>query len=102
MKIKNFKMKVTPEQSKIVQNILFKNGYFWYSDKVSIIRNLDYKYILCNRYDNDVKKIYCLISNDIESFENEKDYKELTFDDFMNQYSLKRIRKNKLQKIYEN
>lgn len=29
MKIEPFKIKVTPEQSKIVQEVLFKNGYAW-------------------------------------------------------------------------
>jgi hypothetical protein len=31
MEISNFKMTVTPEQSKIVQEFLFKNGYGWIS-----------------------------------------------------------------------
>jgi len=32
MKIKNFKMRVTPEQSEQVQRILFDNGYRWISN----------------------------------------------------------------------
>ena len=36
MKIKKFKINVDPEQSKIVQEILFSNGYTWQSGDVTI------------------------------------------------------------------
>ena len=38
MNIENFKMRITPKQSKIVQEVLFENGYkwFWGSDQVKL------------------------------------------------------------------
>src|SRR6056297_4001624 len=48
MKIKNFKMKVTPEQSVKVQKVIFENGGSWRDGRKEIIRYLSqyifYKY----------------------------------------------------------
>lgn len=97
MKINDFKMKVTYSQSKIVQEILFANGYFWnYSS--STIKNLYYSYLFLETHDG-VTKIRC--SDDYNVFKYETSYKELTFNEFLNRYSLKEIRRKKLEKLVQ-
>ena len=90
MKIKSFKMKVTPEQSKIVQEILFSNGYTWQSGDTSI------KLLEDNRISfNHVLTIcgYNYYSMKID---------EIDFDEFFKLYGLKTKRRKKLEELSNN
>jgi len=44
MKIKEFKMRVNPEQSRKVQEVLFKNGYSWNAGQTEVI-NTESKFL---------------------------------------------------------
>ena len=98
MKIDPFIIHVTPEQSKTIQNIIFKNGYRWAGGE-----NKDPLYL-----DNQTGGFYNFIilendspSNPIELVlrcSSEED-ETLTFDEFLNLYSLKYIRNKKLKKL---
>lgn len=76
MEIFNFKMVVTPEQSRIVREFLFKNGYYW-----------TYGNHACANIN---KKILCFngtIMTWANSFgEISGDYEELTFKQFKEKY----------------
>jgi len=81
MKIKDFKMKVTPEQNRRVQEILFENGYAWASGD----RYIKYTDVECNAlfFDNDVLTF--------EKSPSEKYFKsepspELTYEEFIELY----------------
>ena len=68
MEIQNFKMRVTPEQSRIVQQTLFNNGYKWKDSSTKVA--LEQKTVLC--LEN------CIKWTDEERFEG-KYLPELTF-----------------------
>ena len=76
MEIKDFKMVVTPEQSVIVQEFLFKNGYSWGN---GIIYIWHYKYLVFRA--NTKKLIYATA----EEFEDSTE-PELTFEQFQKLY----------------
>ena len=76
MEISDFKMVVTPEQSKIVQEFLFKNGYDWaYGNRACANIN---KKILCF---NGTIMMWANSFGEISG-----DYKELTFEQFKEIY----------------
>lgn len=80
MKIQEFKMKVTPEQSEQVQKILFDNGCSWASGDTSII-NTESPFIFFWGYEwQNLSK-----SDNIDTF-NSSESKELSFKKFMNLY----------------
>ena len=74
MEISNFKMVVTPEQSRIVQEFLFKNGYGWIFDGHKV-RYID-KPVLC--FDE-----VLMWSKSIDTF---GEYDEITFEQFKEKY----------------
>ena len=74
MEISNFKIVVTPEQSRIVQEFLFKNGYGWVS--VDCTTKNTYKPVLC--FDGEL-----MWSESIDTF---GEYNEITFDQFKEKY----------------
>ena len=74
MEISNFKMAVTPEQSRIVQEFLFKNGYGWAFDCYKV-KNTD-KPVLC--FDE-----LLMWSKSIDTF---GEYDEITFEQFKEKY----------------
>lgn len=77
MNIEDFKIQVTEEQSKIVQEVLFKNGCKWhYSGK--ILSHLDSKYLYCSNsgiaHGNNLIVFY------------ESEEPEITFEQFKEKY----------------
>ena len=77
--MENFKIHVTPEQSEVIQKLLFLLDFKWgYEQRV---RYLDktYLFIDCN-----YKKIR-MSNNDDMDFFNAHDNRELTFDEFINE-----------------
>ena len=83
--METFKMRVTPEQSKIVQEILFKHGVRW---PVRIgVSNLDSPHLYC--------KNFRLLSGSLESFFIEDSNPELTFQQFMAKYKSQHISRTK-------
>ena len=79
MKIEPFKMKVTPEQSKKVQKILFAHGCYWYGHlKVVQCETEPYLYL------NSDKEIS--FGTTEEYFKRQKDIKELTYEEFIELY----------------
>ena len=75
MEIANFKMRVTPEQSRIVQQTLFNNGYKWRDGSTKVVLEQKTVLVLEN----------CIKWTDEESFEG-KDLPELTFQEFFDRY----------------
>ena len=75
MEIQNFKMRVTPEQSRIVQQTLFNNGYKWKDSSTKVV--LEQKTVLCLEY--------CIKWTDEERFEGNY-LPELTFQEFFDRY----------------
>ena len=78
MEIKDFKMVVTPGQSEIVQEFLFKNGYYWRS-KVTNIQYTNLEYLFFSN------KRGISVGRQQEDF-NEKPFTELTFEQFQELY----------------
>ena len=97
MKIEPFVIKVTPEQSKIIQEIIFKNGYSW-ADRQKIVQYIEdddfyYEYLLFQEYNRDPDDLVLRCTK--------SDIPTITFDEFINKYNLKEIRNKKL-KILQN
>lgn len=78
MNIENFKIVVTPEQSKVVQEVLFKNGYKWRNGS-NKIGNLTGHYLIFDKVD------YGLSWNTISEFQ-VYPVPELTFEEFKQKY----------------
>jgi len=101
MEIKDFKMKVTPEESRKVQEKLFDNGYYF---KVpipyhNVVEEFSYDHCLYlhkgNIYHSDI--IYFN-----EPFDMDKcDQPELTFKEFFELYDVIKQRKKKLKILHE-
>lgn len=72
----NIKMRVTPEQSRKVQEICFKNGIIW-THKINKLTNLHLPYL----YICDKDGIYGTL--DIECYEEHKEYKAIEADLFI-------------------
>jgi len=77
MKIKNFKMKVTPEQSVKVQKVIFENGGSWRDGRKEIIRYLSQYFF----YENEE-----LTVSDYDYYM-DKELPLLTYEQFMQLYS---------------
>ena len=80
MEISNFKMAVTPEQSRIVQEFLFKNGYRWAdgSNKIACVKAPYLKLDSTSAFG----LYYCILEEDFRNFQ----MQELTFEQFKEKY----------------
>lgn len=98
--IEDFTMKCTYNQGIIVHDILIKNGYKWgrynskFIDKIKNVCSIvGYGYLI-------------LMEDDIffvnDNFPDLKDDEEITYDYFIDNYTLKGQRKRKLQNLYDN
>ena len=98
MKIKPFRIQVNPQQSRIVQETLFKNGYNWWSlgSPCEKIVQLTNESVL--HFDG-----HSLTFGDLLTFNSNEDYGEekINFSKFENLYTLKGVRKNKLLNIFK-
>ena len=82
MKISQFKMFVTPEQSKIVQEFLFAQGYSW-KDGTTKVKNLNKKLLLfTDTYEAGLGLTY----TNTFTFVTYTHIPELTFEEFENKY----------------
>lgn len=93
MKIEEFNINVTSEQSKIIQEFLFKNDYTWASGD-QYFRYLDYdgcKWLSFSIWEE--KNRNCLFIAYIENCH------DITFEDFSQRYLIKYFRREKLNKI---
>lgn len=90
--IEPFTIVVTPEQSKIVQEILFANGYCWGSGE-KIIKNYFDEYLIFEYFSTNTEPR--LRITDAFDFDESK----ITFEEFTNKYDIKRLRKEKLKRI---
>ena len=84
MKIEPFKMKVTPEQSRIVQEILFENGYSWYSGGTTV-RNMDEEVLYFYGRTDDPYKDKPGLTWAL-SIEGDPDIPILTYEEFIDKY----------------
>jgi len=97
MRIDEFKIKVNPEQSVIVQNVLFNNGYYWISKCQKNVMYTNKKYLcLEDGYDALPREIF--FYNNKKSFETDS-LEELSFEDFLAKYDIKELRKYKLKRL---
>ena len=87
-----FRMDVTSEQSKIVQEILFENGYTWAGGTQEITR-LDRRCIIFEIFDNNAKPQLRVTG------ESDEDEPLITFEQFINKYKINPERKEKLEKL---
>ena len=80
MEISNFKMAVTPEQSRIVQEVLFKNGCRWAdgSNKIACVKAPYLKLDSTSA----LGLYYCILEEDFRNFQ----MQELTFEEFKQKY----------------
>lgn len=83
--MKDFKIKVTPEQSEIVQREMFKHKYFWNATGSPKVNNLSRPYL----YFEDSRIHY---STGEDSFFGNYNLPELTFEEFQSKY-LKKMTK---------
>ncbi|MDX9799375.1 MAG: hypothetical protein RBT05_11020 [Bacteroidales bacterium] len=90
MKIEPFKMKVTPEQSKKVQKILFAHGCHWYGHLKEVQCETE-PYLYLGLYPDSDKEI-CFGTTE-EYFKRQKDIKELTYEEFIELYDEKSMEK---------
>ena len=76
MNIEDFKIKVTPEQSKVIQEVLFKNGCRWAdgSNKIACVKAPYLKLDSTSA----LGLYYCILEEDFRSFQ----MQELTFEEF--------------------
>ena len=86
MKIEPFKMKVTPEQSKRVQEILFKNGYSWFMSGATNVKNLYSPYLYFTKSIALGETQPNLTKGDCESTFYNDGIAELTYQEFMDKY----------------
>lgn len=91
MKIKDFKIQFKfLEDSHRVQDILFKNGYFWLQDYQKGI----YHNVFClGVWFNKIHPIF------LEDYRNSLPTNEISIEEFYNLYDIKSQRKLKLEKI---
>lgn len=80
MEISNFKMAVTPEQSRIVQEFLFKNGCRW-ADGSNKIACTKAPYLKLDST-SALGLYYCILEEDFRNFQ----MQELTFEEFKQKY----------------
>lgn len=80
--MENFKIKVTPEQSKIVQKILFQHGVSWEVSGKNV-SHTDVRYLYCN---DDT-----LVGGSFPYYFVTSPDPELTFEQFIKKYSKQRI-----------
>jgi len=97
MKIEEFKIRVTPEQSAIVQNVLFNNGYSWVTGCQNIVIHTNKKY-LCLEDGYDALPRELCYYNKRKTFEIDT-LEELSFEEFLAKYDIKELRKYKLKKL---
>lgn len=98
MEIKRFTMRVTPEQSRIVQKIMFKNEYRWAGgeneDPIYLNDQTEgfYKYLILEEdsKNNPVKLVLRCSMDEVPT---------ITFNEFLNKYDLKHVRNSKLKKL---
>jgi hypothetical protein len=90
MNIENFKIRTTPEQSKIVQEVLFKNGYKWFggSDQVKLY---DEASVLC--FDGELTWSSTLSTK--------RKYPVLTFYEFKQKYMKKEKEEDFFERAYK-
>jgi hypothetical protein len=80
MIIEPFKMKVNPEQSKIVQEVLFANGYKWKNGARRVL-NTNYSFL----YFNDGRELAHQINDAAYFVDNH--LKEISFEQFLSKYT---------------
>jgi hypothetical protein len=88
MQIEPFKIRVTPEESKVVQEVLFKNGYTWctgYKNISTFTLSWLYLYFKYDKYDKYSENPVLFWGGDSNSYV-EYDIPELTFQQFKEKY----------------
>lgn len=79
MNIQPFKMKVNPEQSRTVQEVLFANGYKWAGYEDTTIRSLHKPCLNLAKWQSEEVRLYCPNFNLVPE-------PELTFEQFKQMY----------------
>lgn len=95
MEIKPFKIRVNPEQSRIVQEIILKNGYRWIEGD-SYVWGTEFPILVFTMHQGLSYRLMDQCPDDIF------DIPELTFDEFMRLYSNESVKeeKKKYPKVY--
>jgi len=93
MNIENFKMKVTPEQSKVVQEVLFKNGYKW-RNGVENLSYIDKDFLIFDKED-------CGIGWSNDHHFNNCTITECTFEEFKQKYTKEWKEEDFFEKAYK-
>lgn len=84
--MENFKIKVTPEQSKTVQEILFRHGVSW-AIRGKNVSHTDVKYLYCDEN--------ILLGRSFKYSFLKSPNPELTFEHFMRKYGKQHITRTK-------
>ena len=97
IEIEPFEIKVNPEQSRIIQKVLFQNNYDWVNYNHKTIQHTNKKYLSLDRGYDDSAKELCYIPSKSE-FESDQT-KEITFEYFLKTYAPKEYRKLKILQL---
>ena len=77
--MRNFKIKVTTEQSEVIQKLLFLTGYKWIDNSKEVLfTEVPYLFFDDDKYINQV-----LTKSNSENRFNEVNHDEITFDEFV-------------------
>jgi len=94
MKINPFCMKVTTDESVVVQKILFEKGYYWIGSGYEILY-IEANFIILTKGDRDPSKLYIHCARNYTPFKNAP---LITFEKFNSEYT-KEQRKKKLERL---
>ena len=89
--MRNFKIKVNPEQSDVIQKLLFLAGYTWSSNDTNV-QFIEIPFLLFHYYMGEQK---LFLSRGRFTYEISY-YDEITFDEFINEIEIELIKKKKI------
>ena len=82
--MRNFKIKVTPKESEVIQKLLFLAGYTWGDDSTEIMPTIS-PYLF---FDNDNHNYQVLTKTNSENRFNEINHYEITFEQFITEIEI--------------
>ena len=81
--MRDFKIEVTPEQSEVIQKLLFLTGYSWCSNDTNV-QFIEKPFLFFHYYIGEQKLFFteCVFTYEASS------YDEITFDEFINEIEI--------------
>jgi hypothetical protein len=92
--MRNFKIKVTPKESEVVQKLLFLAGYKWFSGGPTEIKSTNSPYLFFDNSDVPYMTQNLTYSNNKYTFINDNN-PEITFEEFITEIELNEKFQNK-------